>query len=77
MTFTECCEKCITNKEFVNEFNRLTGNHIGERRSPIEQAIDNACGYDPDKDAMGDFCAFVHECVWIPLLSQAQKERAE
>lgn len=68
MTFTECCEKCIINKKFVNEFNRLTGNHIGERRSPIEQAIDNACGYATDKDEMGDFCAFVHEYVWMPIV---------
>lgn len=73
MTFSECCEKCITNKEFVNEFNRLTGNHIGERRSPIEKAIDNACGYDPDKLAMPAFCDFVFNFVWMPMVKKRKR----
>lgn len=32
---------------------------MGEHRTPIEIAIDNACKYDPDAESMPDFLSFV------------------
>lgn len=70
MDFVGCCKVCVSNAEFVKQFNRITGNHLGERRNSIEIAIDQVCGYDPDKSSMRDFCAFVFEYVWVPMTVQ-------
>lgn len=70
MTFIECVALCAGNQELVQEFNRLTGLHMGEKRSGIDLAIDEACGHDPDKEAFPAFIEFVEECIWEPFLSQ-------
>ena len=44
MDFVGCCKTCVSNAEFVKQFNRIIGNHLGEIRNPIEIAIDQACG---------------------------------
>lgn len=67
MTFEECCSECLKSKELVHEFNRLKGLHLGENRTPINIAIDNACGHDPDAEAIPEFVSFVYQCVWLPL----------
>ena len=67
MTFQECCAVCLDNQEFLTQFNRLTGNAIGTPRTGIEIAIDKACGRDPNRDGMKDFCKFVFEFIWLPL----------
>ena len=46
MSFEQCALYCAGNTELVKEFNRLSGCHLGERRTPIDIAIDSACGYD-------------------------------
>ncbi|WP_122788834.1 hypothetical protein [Intestinibacillus sp. Marseille-P6563] len=74
MDFVGCCKVCVSNAEFVKQFNRITGNHLGERRNPIEIAIDQACGYDPDKSLMQAFCTFVFEYVWVPMTAQCGTE---
>lgn len=74
MTFEECCCECVSNKELVEQFNRLTGNKLGVRRTPIEITIDKACKYDPDQEAFPAFCAFVLDFVWTPLLLQENKD---
>ena len=70
MTFQDCLYHCIANKELVREFNRLSGHHLGERRDGITKAIDEACHFDPDMEAMPDFVAFVYECIWLTLSQQ-------
>lgn len=67
MTFEECCHECIGNKELLREFNRLTGKHLGEHRSGVIRTIDEACGYDPDMEAMPLFVAFVYDAVWCRM----------
>jgi hypothetical protein len=67
LTFTDCCFECIKNAEFVKEFNRLTGYKLGQKRTGMEVAIDKACGYDPNKEALPVFVAFVYEYVWSRL----------
>lgn len=61
---------CAGNWELVSEFNRLSGFHLGETRTPIEVQIDTACGYDPDQEAIPHFLDFIYECIWLPLLAQ-------
>ena len=41
---------------------------MGERRDALAQAIDEACGYDPDKEAFPAFIEFVGKCVWTLLV---------
>ncbi len=68
MSFEQCALYCAGNTELVKEFNRLSGCHLGEHRTPIDIAIDSACGYDPDREAMPQFLDFVYHCIWLPLL---------
>lgn len=68
ITFSECVVMCAGNQDLVQQFNRLTGFHMGEDRDALAQAIDKACGYDPDKEAFPAFIEFVDECVWTPLV---------
>lgn len=58
MSFEQCALYCAGNTELVKEFNRLSGCHLGEHRTPIDIAIDSACGYDPDREAMPQFFAY-------------------
>jgi hypothetical protein len=70
MTFEEVCSLTLANEEVVNEFNRLSGHRLGKHRTVIESAIDQSCGYDPDKEAIPDFIAFVFNFIWTPLLQR-------
>ncbi len=70
MTFEDVCMECISTSEFVREYNRLTGHHLGEHK-----AIDEVCGYNPDEAAMPAFIVFVYEYVWLPLTYKKQNWR--
>lgn len=72
--FQECCAMCLDNKELVKEFNRLKGLHLGERRSGIAIAIDDACGYNPDAIAIPEFVDFVYNYVWLPVVKQNEND---
>lgn len=72
LTFEDVCNVCIANYELVKQFNRLTGLHLGENRSPIIRKIDESCGYDPDKETLPVFIKFVYTCVWLPLCHDAE-----
>jgi len=68
MTFEECCTISIDNEELIQEFNRLTGHKLGMSRTPIQKLIDDSCNYNPDKEAIPDFCRFVFKSIWTPLV---------
>ena len=74
MNFIDACKECISNDDFVYHWNRLTGHKLGEKRPPIVMAIDEACGYDPDMEAMPDFVDFVYKYIWLPLVYQGIME---
>ena len=74
MTFEECCSECLKNKDLLKEFNRLSGLHLGEKRDGFQKLIDNACEYDPDKEAMPAFVDFVYSCIWSPLVQEGSNE---
>lgn len=56
--------ECIKNDEFVNEYCRLLGIKRPDKLTPIEKAIDEACGFDADKEFMEGFIKFVYEFVY-------------
>lgn len=64
MSFYDCVMACLEEPELIANFERLYGVKIVERRSPIEQMVDKACGREPGTEGMAAFVEFVHECVW-------------
>lgn len=74
MTFEEVCSRTLENENVIKEFNRLSGHRLGQRRTAMETMVDKSCGYDPDKEAMPDFVAFVYEFIWKPLMQRRDKE---
>lgn len=74
MTFAECVLECASNKELVDQFNRLTGRHVFDGiynpQPPIIKTIDEATGYknviekQEHEDAMA-FIDFVVDAVWL------------
>jgi len=70
MNFINCLEECIKNKTLISEFNRLTDFKLGiDSRSPIEIVIDDATGYDEQKEYMRKFIDFVYMHIWLPLVA--------
>jgi len=68
--FAKVVVTALCQPELVSEFNRLTGHHLQQRRTPIEAAIDDACGYDPDGEAMPDFLQFIWNYIYKPLFGE-------
>lgn len=68
MTFEEVVYICLLEKELIKQFNRLYNHKLSVPRSPITIQIDNACGYDPNHEAMNDFFSFVFQYIWLPLV---------
>lgn len=66
MNTLEIVETALRNREFVAEFNRLTGCSVGANRpaTGIEAMIDNATGYATKRNAeLLLFAAFVQDVV--------------
>ena len=70
-------EKCLEEKEFVEQFTRLSG--VGLPRKPangLEAMIDNATGYQSDqyRKFFSEFIPFVHMSVYLPLKAQFERD---
>ena len=67
--FKEVLFECYNNDDFVDQFNRLTGNELKKKTTGLEAMIDEATGYSgtPEK-AWRDFFKFVDEYVFQPLI---------
>ena len=68
MDFEQCCTECLKDDDLVNEFCRLKNIKRPDKRSPIEIQIDQACGYDANREFAKVFTQFVFEYVWLPLI---------
>lgn len=75
LAFMDAVHECARNRDFVAEFNRLTGCHLGEPCSPLDVAIDEVTGWE--REQLGRFVTFVAEFVWMPLLAGASPEGGE
>ena len=70
MDFAAACAEAAAIPEFVENYNRLTGNNfkLPRPRSPIEAMVDKACGYHGlDEAEAAKFCEFFYEFVWSRL----------
>lgn len=70
MDFSAACTEAAMIPEFVENYNRLTGNNfkLARSRSPIEAMVDKACGYTGfDEEEAKKFAAFFYEFVWSRL----------
>lgn len=45
LIFHGCVMICLGNKEFVTQFDRLTGTNISKKGTPIEILVDESTGY--------------------------------
>ena len=75
LTFKKCVEDCLATPDFVQEFDRLAGCHLGAQKtqSPVDALVDQATGFDEmqkeldRRDFAALFVAFVFEVVWLRL----------
>lgn len=56
--------ECLKNDKLVDEYCRLSGVKRPDKLAPLEEMIDNACGYDANKEFMEGFISFVYEYVY-------------
>jgi hypothetical protein len=74
-TFPDCVEYCLSQKELIEQYNRLTGSKIGVKSTPtaLETLIDESCGYTPglDEKEYFKFFEFVRDVIWTRLPAEA------
>ncbi len=63
--------KCYENKQFIEEYNRLTNSNFKEVKTPLEQMIDIETGKTSDE--ILKFIDFVFKFVVIPVLLKKEK----
>ena len=72
LTFSDCAEYCLSQEEFISQYNRLTGSKIGFagiNLTVLDALIDKACNYTPkpDEQEYFKFFSFVWDTVWMRL----------
>lgn len=70
MDFATACADAASIPEFVENYNRLTGNNfkLSIRRTTIERMVDEATGFKGfDESEALKFAAFFFEFVWSRL----------
>lgn len=70
-------ERCLEEKELVEQFTRLFG--VGLPRNPknaLEAMVDNATGYRSDqyRQFFNAFIPFVHRSVYLPMKAQFERD---
>lgn len=71
--FTLMLERCLEEKEFIEQFERLSGvTRPREPSHPIIAIVDKVTGYTDDqwRKFFSEFIPFVHRSVYEPLLAQ-------
>nr|WP_126358492.1 hypothetical protein [Cedecea lapagei] len=66
--FGTVVERCLDEKEFIEQFERLSGvNRPPLRRSPFEVMIDKATGFEQSQweAFFKEFIQFVYRFVWL------------
>jgi len=75
LNFSDCVELCLSQEDFVEQYNRLTGSRLNQKgsRTALEYLIDTSCGYTPglDEQEYFKFFAFVWDEVWMRLPENA------
>lgn len=68
MKFEEIVMECFDNKEFVSEYNRITGSSIRQQKLSIYQLIDQVTG--KEEEELKKFISFVDEYVYQPVFDK-------
>lgn len=71
MTFLDCVDQCMGNREFMDGYRRLTGSKFGlDERTPIERMVDKSCGVEyigwSEAESFA-FFDFVMDTVWLRM----------
>jgi hypothetical protein len=61
-TILECLVAAANSPNLVSEFDRLTGNNLSRKGSPLDLAIDDASGRTDT--GISDFIRFVDDCIY-------------
>jgi hypothetical protein len=83
LTFKKVIVECLTNKELVEQFNRLRGTKLGiDSRAPIVRMIDEATGFKRDTmderykhDELRLFFEFVFDAIWLPMMIEEHNKQ--
>lgn len=80
VSFWDCLHSAVQAPELLAQYNRLTGNHLGDsaRRTPLERLIDQTSGFEQtlaqqELEAFGQFALFVKDCVWERLPPETRR----
>lgn len=65
---------CADNKEFVEQFNRLSKSTFLKPVSGFDLMIDKACGVDGRFKDVDKFISFVFEFIWLPLIQDKGRQ---
>ena len=70
MTFADVLMEAAHHREFVEQYDRLSGTNLSRCGTGIDLTIDDASGrMDAEVPA---FVAFVYECIWLRLPLEAR-----
>lgn len=70
-------ERCLEEKELVENFTRLFGISLPRTaKSPIEHMVDEATGWRADqyRDFFNVFIPFVHRSVYLPMKAEFEQQ---
>lgn len=70
VTLETAIKTCLDNPEFMKEYRRLSGAHLG-KGDGLSIMIDQATGYD--KKEANDLFEFIRDYIWIPSQLEAVK----
>ncbi len=84
LTFKKVVVECLTNKELVEQFNRLRGTKLEiDNRAPIVRMIDEATGFKPTTmderykyEELSLFLEFVFDAIWLPMMIEHHNKQA-
>lgn len=62
ISFIECLEMCIQQRDLVTEWERLSEKKL-VAANPLDRMIDEATGYD--QAVMGEFVDWIYNYVWV------------
>jgi len=74
ITFAQCLHAALSNEEFIQQYDRLNGNHLNKllKRKPIDIMVDKATGYEvilenEVRESARQFIKFVYDVIYSRL----------
>jgi hypothetical protein len=74
LTFAQCLHAALSNEEFIQQYDRLSGGHLNKllKRKPIDIMVDKATGYEvilenEVRESARQFIKFVYDVIYSRL----------